>query len=62
MRVMETTEVYRARLGGGKAPLTLSRDLKRGSYMPIPAVPEVASNGQPTSAVPPSGTMAPIPN
>ena len=32
MRVMEATQVYRARLGGGTAPLTLESDLKRGAY------------------------------
>ncbi len=32
MRVMEATQVYRARLNGGAAPLTLAQDLKRGSY------------------------------
>lgn len=32
MRVLEATQVYRARLNGGKAPITLSLDLKRGSY------------------------------
>lgn len=32
MRVMEATQVYRARLGGGTAPLTLAADLKRGGY------------------------------
>lgn len=32
MRTLETTMVYRARLNGGTAPLTLSRDLKRGAY------------------------------
>ena len=32
MRVMENMTVYRARLAGGRAPLTLSKDLKRGSY------------------------------
>ena len=32
MRVMEATQVYRARLNGGTAPNTLARDLKRGSY------------------------------
>ena len=31
MRVMENMTVYRARLNGGRAPLTLSYDLKRGS-------------------------------
>jgi soluble lytic murein transglycosylase len=32
MRVMEATEVYRARLNGGTAPLNLYADLKRGGY------------------------------
>ncbi len=32
MRTMETTQVYRARLNGGTAPLTLAEDLKRGSW------------------------------
>ena len=33
MRVMEAAEVYRARLGGGSAPLDLAADLKRGGYV-----------------------------
>lgn len=32
MRVLEATEVYRARLAGGSAPLGLPADLKRGAY------------------------------
>lgn len=32
MRVSEGVQVYRAKLNGGSAPLTLSADLKRGSY------------------------------
>lgn len=32
MRTMETTQVYRARLNGGAAPLRLMADLKRGGY------------------------------
>jgi len=36
MRTLETTMVYRARLGGGVAPLTLSTDLKRGGYSYVP--------------------------
>jgi soluble lytic murein transglycosylase len=32
MRVLEATQVYRARLAGGRAPLTLAADLKRGAY------------------------------
>ncbi|HEX4097384.1 MAG TPA: lytic transglycosylase domain-containing protein, partial [Caulobacteraceae bacterium] len=37
MRAMETTEIYRARLKGGRAPLTLAQDLKRGAYTPVPS-------------------------
>jgi soluble lytic murein transglycosylase len=32
MRVMENTQVYRAKINGGSAPVTLMTDLKRGSY------------------------------
>jgi soluble lytic murein transglycosylase len=32
MRTLETTQIYRARLNGGRAPLQLSTDLKRGGY------------------------------
>ena len=32
MRVLEATEVYRARLNGGTAKLSLAADLKRGGY------------------------------
>jgi len=32
MRVMENMQVYRAKLNGGSAPITLSGDLKRGGY------------------------------
>ncbi len=32
MRVLEGTEVYRARLNGGSAPLELAADLRRGGY------------------------------
>ncbi len=34
MRVMEATQVYRARLNGGAAPLTIAADLKRGGWTP----------------------------
>ena len=34
MRVLEAMQVYRARLNGGHAALTLSKDLKRGVYVP----------------------------
>jgi soluble lytic murein transglycosylase len=36
MRVLEATQVYRARLRGGSAPITLATDLKRGSYAYAP--------------------------
>ncbi|WP_325266800.1 lytic transglycosylase domain-containing protein [Phenylobacterium sp.] len=32
MRVMENVQVYRAKLSGGTAPITLHADLRRGSY------------------------------
>ena len=32
MRVLEATQVYRAKLNGGAAPITLAADLKRGAY------------------------------
>ena len=60
MRVMEGMQVYRARLNGGKAPLTLSQDLKRGIYTPG-ATPLVAMTDRPSAAVG-SATMAPIPD
>jgi soluble lytic murein transglycosylase len=34
MRVMEAMQVYRARLRGGTAPLTITADLKRGGWTP----------------------------
>jgi soluble lytic murein transglycosylase len=34
MRVMEAMQVYRARLRGGAAPLTIMADLKRGGWTP----------------------------
>ncbi|MDB5456699.1 MAG: Lytic transglycosylase catalytic [Caulobacter sp.] len=42
MRTLETTMVYRARLNGGAAPLTLSSDLKRGGYVYAPSVASAA--------------------
>lgn len=42
MRAMETMEVYRARLNGGRAPLNLWKELKRGGYAPG-AAPYLAS-------------------
>lgn len=65
MRVMEAAQVYRARLNGGKAPLTLAADLKRGGYAPI-SQPSIAAANDPANAVATAGqtpgTMAPIPN
>ena len=44
MRVMENMQVYRARLNGGSAPITLSADLKRGAYgYPAAQLPAVAA-------------------
>jgi soluble lytic murein transglycosylase len=44
MRVMEGMQVYRAKLNGGSAPITLASDLQRGSYnYPPAAAPVVAS-------------------
>ena len=34
MRILETVQVYRARLNGGSAPLQLTADLKRGAWVP----------------------------
>ena len=71
MRVMETMEVYRARLNGGRAPLTLSQDLKRGAYMPgagrliaaASASPSATAAGTTTVASgATAGAMAPIPD
>ncbi len=43
MRTLETTQVYRARMNGGSAPLMLSADLKRGSWMGYqPSAPPTA--------------------
>ncbi len=49
MRTMETTQVYRARLAGGSAPLTLAEDLKRGSWTPSApmSLPSNAPTGGP---------------
>jgi soluble lytic murein transglycosylase len=47
MRVLEATEVYRARLAGGSAPLSLMSDLKRGGYGGgyAPSSPSVSAAG-----------------
>jgi soluble lytic murein transglycosylase len=51
MRTMETTQVYRARLNGGTAPLTLAEDLKRGSWTPSVA-PNLPSNAPTNGPIP----------
>ncbi len=57
MRVMENVQVYRARLGGGSAPLTLSDDLRRGIYTPKPTVLiQTASNADALANGASSGT------
>jgi soluble lytic murein transglycosylase len=49
MRVMENMQVYRAKLNGGSIPITLSADLKRGSYSyASPQSPTVAVTALPT--------------
>jgi len=47
---MENMQVYRARLNGGSAPLTLSSDLRRGA--PAGARPYVAYAGDETVRIP----------
>jgi soluble lytic murein transglycosylase len=56
--VMENMQVYRARLGGGSGPLTLTADLKRGAA----AYASVAPSSSPV-VIRPDGvvTMQPIP-
>jgi soluble lytic murein transglycosylase len=44
MRVLENMQVYRARLNGGHAPLTLAADLKRGAYGQIASADQLAQN------------------
>jgi soluble lytic murein transglycosylase len=55
MRVMEATQVYRARLNGGTAPITLALDLKRGSYgyQPLGSVQPVSTPPVPSVLEPP---------
>ena len=54
MRVMEGMQVYRARLAGGSAPVTLTTDLKRGSYG--------GYAGGPQPPLPIGGASTPVPN
>jgi soluble lytic murein transglycosylase len=49
MRVMENVQVYRAKMNGGTAPITLHADLRRGSYGYPPQV-SVATNASATTS------------
>ncbi len=51
MRVLEATEVYRARLNGGSAPISLSADLKRGVYVPGGGMAPTAPSYTPLASV-----------
>lgn len=53
MRVMEGMQVYRARLAGGSAPITLTKDLKRGAY---------GTYAGPAQPLPIGGSNTPVPN
>jgi len=59
MRVMENMSVYKARLNGGSAPLTLSQDIRRG----VPPGPSPYSAYSPAAADPSDlGAPAPEPS
>jgi soluble lytic murein transglycosylase len=45
MRVLEGMQIYRAKLNGGTAQITLSRDLARGSYGYPSSVATSEANG-----------------
>jgi soluble lytic murein transglycosylase len=73
MRVLEATQVYRARLHGGVAPITLADDLKRGGYghvggyvtqasLPARTIVAYSPYPHPTGASASPATMAPIPD
>ena len=67
MRVLEATQVYRARLNNGEAPLTLAQDLKRGGYVyggpppvaPVPTLAAAAAQSPTSSASDASAQSAP---
>src|SRR5262249_50491130 len=44
MRVLENVQVYRARLNGGRAPLTVVADLKRGGFGQPKPYTQMAAN------------------
>ncbi|ESQ76290.1 lytic transglycosylase domain-containing protein [Asticcacaulis sp. AC402] len=51
MRVTENTRVYRARLNGGRAPLTAQADLTRGTPAPIGAFDPEEFSDMPTGPI-----------
>ena len=51
MRVMENVQVYRARLAGGAAPLSIAADLKRGGWVPSARTPGAYGGAQYGQAV-----------
>ena len=53
MRVMESVQMYRARLAGGPVPLTIASDLKRGAWTPSVAAPNAYANSQASRAAAP---------
>jgi soluble lytic murein transglycosylase len=53
---MEGMQVYRARLNGGSAPITLTADLKRGGYSYAPVTDPLAGS------LPVAASNMPIPN
>jgi soluble lytic murein transglycosylase len=61
MRVMEGMQVYRAKLNGGSAPITLMSDLRRGgySYRLLNASQTASASLQPVST--PAASPAPTP-
>jgi soluble lytic murein transglycosylase len=58
MRVLENVQVYRARMNGGRAPLTLPADLKRGGFGQPRPYTEVAQNSLNPSALSPTATAS----
>jgi soluble lytic murein transglycosylase len=65
MRVLEATEVYRARINGGSAPIRLTADLKRGGYSYGSGTPGItfiptmtAANGGATTTAKASATLS----
>lgn len=59
MRALETTQIYRARLNGGTAPLTLAEDLKRGSYGFVSSLPSATASTDQTPGTPVPYAQAP---